>query len=311
MQQIFWGGAYDFILRKAGTFDESDHPRHPKGSGENAGEFAPKAGGKAKMTPEQRAAARSAARQAKIEAAEVEYNKATAMFEKLERATKKPKTLARRFPYLFNYDKNDVKSMTEDPRAGFPKGHPLADPETRMGIIDEAGQALSYSNIVGLGGALRLAQYERDGGTINGNGKWLMDKMSERLPKGMTLNDINDAMYRETQARLRKAGIKEIVAYRGIPRRYTANGPYGDRTTGKYEMRGLVSWSADRWSAGGFGSEVIAAKIPAERIQALPYLFPTALYGNSALVAFGGSRDEGEIITRGDWSADVPIYSTK
>ena len=40
-----WGGVFDFILRKSsGAFDESEHPRHPKGS-KQGGKFAPKGGG--------------------------------------------------------------------------------------------------------------------------------------------------------------------------------------------------------------------------------------------------------------------------
>lgn len=37
---------WDYLLtRKAGRYDESKHPRNPKGSGRNAGRFAPKGGG--------------------------------------------------------------------------------------------------------------------------------------------------------------------------------------------------------------------------------------------------------------------------
>lgn len=40
---------WDYLLtRKAGQYDESKHRRHPKGSGENAGRFAPKGGGAVK-----------------------------------------------------------------------------------------------------------------------------------------------------------------------------------------------------------------------------------------------------------------------
>lgn len=42
MNLPIWGGAFDFLLRKSGAFDERKHPRHAKGSGENAGQFAPK-----------------------------------------------------------------------------------------------------------------------------------------------------------------------------------------------------------------------------------------------------------------------------
>lgn len=42
---VRWVNDFDSVLAKAGVYDERKHPRHPKGSGRNAGQFAPKGGG--------------------------------------------------------------------------------------------------------------------------------------------------------------------------------------------------------------------------------------------------------------------------
>lgn len=190
-------------------------------------------------------------------------------------------------------------STAETPDAGFPEGHPLRDPVTRAKQTGAAFAALSYSNSVGAGAALR-AQAQKDAGQEPRKDD-LRKEVSQRLSPGVTLSDLNKAMYQETQGLLKREGVTEMVLYRGtgheaVVDRLTKGAP--DKLVDvSLDVHGFSSFTTSYSKAAEFGNAVIAVRVPASRIMAVPSNFPTEIARGAA--AFGGGRQESEVIVTG------------
>jgi hypothetical protein len=197
-------------------------------------------------------------------------------------------------------------STSETPDGGFPEGHPLHDPVMRSRIAYDAAEALSYSNSVGLGAALRY-QAQLDAGLPlrRGSDNDHIKTFQRQMPTGVSLSDVNKALHSETQGLLKKHGITEMVVYRGTGNEQVAE-RLGKASPQKafdvnLDVHGFSSFSTNPTAASQFGQHVLSVKIPAERIMTVPSMFPKQLRGVPGFL--GGSRRESEVIV----TSGVPL----
>lgn len=176
-------------------------------------------------------------------------------------------------------------SHAKDKNAGFPDGHPLANPEVRIKFVNNAVQELSYSNKVGYGGALKQAAQ----GKTNGD---LYIYFSGKLPAGVSLEDVLKATYKETQGMLDEIGAPATFnLYHGS---YAFSGRSEKKVNIGEDFKGFSSWSSDDEKAAGFGTHLVFSQIPRERMLIVPSQIPKQLAGVPSFL--GGSRDESEYV---------------
>jgi hypothetical protein len=189
-------------------------------------------------------------------------------------------------PKLEDYGHVDLSiSHSKDKSAGFPEGHPLADPETRVKVVNAAVQELSYSNSVGMGGALKQAAQGKTDGD-------LYQHFSKRLPAGVSLENVLSAAYQETQGVLDEIGAPEYFnLYHGS---FSFTGNTEKIVNIGSDYTGFSSWSSSANKAAGFGSRVVFSQIPRDRLLVIPSQIPKQLAGVPSFL--GGSRDESEYI---------------
>ena len=178
--------------------------------------------------------------------------------------------------------------------ADFPESHPFSKPENRILAANEAIQQLSYSNMVGYGGALKKAA---QGKTEDDLYKLFQTKMKQA--GGVTLEDVLKVTYLETQGLLEAYGAsEEILLYHGSS---SFKGNYEKVYDIGTEFSGFSSWTSDDSAAAGFGTQTLFAPVPRERLLVVPSQIPRQLAGTKGLgFLFGGSRNEHEYIVLSD-----------
>jgi hypothetical protein len=186
-------------------------------------------------------------------------------------------------------------SYAKDPTGGFPIDNVLADPANRVSIVNEAASALSYSNMVGYGGALKAA-------AAGDTEDELYQMFSKKLPADVTLEDVLKAMYVESQGLIANSGLtgKSIILYHGTGTDVGSKREYSLFDVGK-NYKGMSSWSLYEHVAAGFGGKTIKSSVPLNRIISVPGLMPPTI-GNMGGLAFlfGGTRNEDEFIVLSD-----------
>lgn len=203
---------------------------------------------------------------------------------------------------IFNYDAIDHTKSYASNHAGFPQDHPFYDDKKRLGWVNYGAQQLSYSNMVGFGGALKQAS---QGNTDSE----LYAHFSKELPQGVKLEDVIKAMHAETQGIIREGLPKSVRNLVNGFVLYHGTSSFGG---GRKEVKlvdvssiysGISSWTSSEWQANTFGSHTIMAKIPFGRILSIPGLMPKQLSGVPSFL--GGGRDEREFIVLSDNIAKI------
>lgn len=194
-----------------------------------------------------------------------------------------------------NYFDQSISHSIE-PDAGFPKDHPFADPVLRNDWVHYAAGELSYSNMVGLGGALKAASQGRKTDE-------LYTYFSRKLPKGVTLEDVLTAMQKETEGMLKKLKVENLVLWHGTTSEFGKSIPSkGSQTFNLANFyQGISSWSSSKYIASQFGNYLVKAIVPAKYLISIPVLMPSTIYGEGAQAQtiaslFGGTRSEAEYI---------------
>lgn len=206
---------------------------------------------------------------------------------------------------------SDRGSTSETPDGGFPDGHPYRNPTMRANAAAAGWSALSYSNSVGLGAALRTqARHDQGLPPSPKDHNDLIKHFSKQCPPGVTLSDVNKAMHVETQGMLKKLGINELVLYRGtghegVEDRLTKSAPTKILDV-SMDIHGFSSFSISDRAAGVFGRAVMSVRVPAERIMAFPGSFPKEISKGAAM--FGGGRNELECIVMGSEPLIGTVY---